>query len=171
MESFSLFFGHDSGVTGTVNVDGSGSNLTLVNGSVIVGFDGNGALSITNSGTVNFNGTDGKGIGFYVGRHSDSTGTVTVDNSNLNVTGGATVVGYRGLGSMTVSNGGYVQSAGADSNNIAAYIGSHGSADGSNVTVTDIDSEWHISDGATVVGGTTSAALNIFNGGSVYTAG
>ena len=166
-----LYIGHNNGTSGTVNVDGSGSNLTLVNGSVIVGFDGNGALSITNSGAVNFNGTDSKGIGFYVGRHSDSTGTVTVDGSSLNIAGGATAVGYRGLGSLTVSNGGYVTSSSTDSNFIGAYIGSHGSADGSNVTVTGGDSGWEVDNGALVVGSHASAALNILNGGSVYTDG
>ncbi len=91
--------GSNSGSTGTVTVDGSGSTWTNSN-YLYLGNSGSGSLSITNAGGV---ATAAANLGYYSG----SSGTVTVDGSgSVWSNASALFLGDSGSGSVTVSNNG-----------------------------------------------------------------
>jgi T5SS/PEP-CTERM-associated repeat protein/autotransporter-associated beta strand protein len=165
----SVYVGWDNGSNGNLTVDNA--ELDLNNGSLVVGQHGNGTLNVFDSGSVYLYGVDSKGFGLMIGRHSDSTGTVYVDDGSgyLDVDSGATVVGYRGVGNLTVTSDASMTSN-ASLNGISAYIGYHGSAAGSNATVSD-GGEWNIYHGALAVGYYADANLTVSSGGDVYTGG
>ena len=89
-------------------------------GFLDVGFAGNGALTVSNSGTVKVGGTGtfvsngatltGGGIG--VGYAAGSTGTVTVQSNGLLSDAGGMGVGRSGQGALNVLNGGTVSITG-----------------------------------------------------------
>ena len=92
------YIGYNSGSTGTVRVDGSGSMLGSANRLfapiLSVGFSGNGTLIITNGGAVG--NSDG-----YIGNNAGSTGTATVDGAGSTWTNnGSLFVGKSGNGSL-----------------------------------------------------------------------
>ena len=93
--------GTDSGSTGTVTVEGSGSSWTN-SGDLYVGLSGTGTLDISAGGAVsNTSGFIGTGIG--------STGTVTVDGAGSSWTNsGSLTVGGFGTGTLTIADGGKV---------------------------------------------------------------
>lgn len=119
VESIGRFFvGVSATATGTVTVSGSGSTLT-VNNNLAVGFFGAGTLLVSNGGVVNAS-------QFFVGSEIDSQGTVVVSGagSKLTANAGVGVVGDIGAGTLTVSNGGVVETSGSLA--IARNIGSSG---------------------------------------------
>ena len=175
----------DAGSTSVVTVDGAGSTWT-VNGTgfddFVVGQAGTGTLNITNGGTVN---------GFYldVGGAGGASGTVNVDGTDSLLDLGAQLVigppGSSGSGTLTVTNGGQVNSFDGWVQGISGTTAS--------ATVSGSDSQWQIdrnltllsagtltvqSQGAVVVqgattlsssdGGASVGTLNI-NGGSLTT--
>jgi fibronectin-binding autotransporter adhesin len=167
------YLGDHGSATGTATVDNA--EWDVENGALAVGYHGTGTLTIQNGGEVDAGGMDENGIAAYLGYHGSSTGTVTVDNSEWEVDNGALVVGYYGTGNLTIQNGGYLDTDGADSNNVTAYIGYHGSSN-SSVTVTgaylgqdepEYASEWEIDNGSLVVGYNGAGLLSIQNGGNV----
>ena len=81
---------------------------------MVVGYQGNGTLSVTNGGQVNLYGGDGAGNALKIGQIANSTGSVTVDGigSQLNISPDPNLlVGIDGAGSLTVTNGGLVSTS------------------------------------------------------------
>ena len=102
---FATTIGNAAGSTGKVTVDGAGSGLTH-NSTFIVGFSGNGELSIRNGALVS-------NVTGLIGLSSGSTGKVTVDGAGSTWTNtGSLTVGNAGNATLTVSNGGTVEASG-----------------------------------------------------------
>ncbi len=95
--------GNFSGSAGTATVTGSGS--TWANSSGMgVGYQGNGTLNILNGGSVTV-----ADIYSYIGYASTSTGAATIDGAGSTwTTAGAIDVGYAGIGTLTLANGGKI---------------------------------------------------------------
>jgi T5SS/PEP-CTERM-associated repeat protein len=146
------YIGYNSGSTGLVTVDGTGS--TWNSGVLLVGGSGSGTLSVTNGGTLS-------GIA-YIGYGSGSTGVVTVDGTGSTWGSGGINVGYAGGGTLSISSGGNVSSS--DGCAIGDYSGSQGV-----VTVDGVGSTW-THGGSLFVGNSGGGALSITNGGSASTA-
>lgn len=102
--------GVETGASGTVNVDGGGSQL-LAEGAT-VGRAGTGTLNISNGGRATIGNIDAAGTSISAGLLAGSRGTVVVDgpSSLLEVTGNPFQVGDGGTGTLTVSNGGRLTS-------------------------------------------------------------
>jgi fibronectin-binding autotransporter adhesin len=102
------FIGWKTGSSGTVTVDGPGSQWTGM-GALEVGSAGNGTLRITNGGAVS-----GLSIGGgFIGCDSGSSGAATVDGVGskwINGLGGLHV-GYSGVGTLDIVDGGSVSDA------------------------------------------------------------
>lgn len=98
-----LYIGNTATGSGTVNVDGAGSQL---NANTSVGYGGTGVLNVTNGGKV-----DNGGGNFEVGFQSGSNGTATVSGAGSAITAYGVYVGYIGTGTLTLSNGGAINSA------------------------------------------------------------
>lgn len=143
-------------------VDGPGSTWT--NTYFHVGKHGDATLDITNGGVVNTtHKINAINHGGYLGRHSGSTGIVTVegDNSAWNIRT-TLVVGYEGQGTLNITDEGTVTSVSAT---IANTDGSLGDA-----TVDGLGSTWTNS-GNLHVGYDGNATLSIINGGLVSVGG
>ena len=112
--------GYDSGSTGVVTVDGSGSMWTC-NGSLTVGGTGSGAMKITNGGAVK------SGVG-RINCGPYCLNNVTVDGSGSTWTMSEDCyigVGYRGdsFGTLEITNGGCVSTPHANYNDSYSHIG------------------------------------------------
>ncbi|MCL2760829.1 MAG: autotransporter outer membrane beta-barrel domain-containing protein [Desulfuromonadales bacterium] len=154
--------------TGTVNVDGNNSRLTIVggpsgsSGALVVGDGGTGTLNVTHGGVVsNVVGT--------IGMNND-TGTVTVDGTGSTWTNSdSLVVGRQGDGTLNILNGGYVSSiqnyAATPAGSIGRFVGGTGT-----VTVDGAGSTWTNS-GQLIIGHQGDGTLTISNGGSVTSGG
>lgn len=130
--------GENAGSVGTAAVGGAGSVWNNSN-ALVVGRSGNGDLTVANSGTVN-------SVGGSVGENTGATGTVLVDGAGSvwtarevqfdpflgNVSVGDLFVGRAGSGSMTVTNGGVVESA-------QGFVGQNGPGD---VVISGANSTW-----------------------------
>ena len=103
------YIGYDSGSTGEVAVDGSGSTWAITVG-LYVGDSGQGTLNITNGGAVSH--SSGYSRDGYIGHYSGSTGVVTVDGIGSTWTNtGNIYVGDSGQGTLNIANGGAVSVA------------------------------------------------------------
>jgi len=135
--------GYHAGSTGAVMVDGNGS--AWVSSGLYVGFgsvSAGGTLVIRNGGAVS------NAFVGYLGYFSGSTGTVTVDGTCSRWDSSDSLhVGQYGNGTVDISNGGAVSSAGGT----VAY----GPQSSGTVTVRDGNSVWH-STGDLYVGGSES---------------
>ncbi len=161
------YIGYNLDSTGTVTVNGS----TLGASGLHIGYSGCGVLSIANGSTVS-----GAFSPEYIGYNSGSTGTVTVDGSGstwsnysdpyYNGLGdyGNIFIGYSGIGTLNIRNGGSVGNYNDD------YIG-NGSGSAGTVTVDGAGSIWTINGGSLYVGNSGSGTLNIAGSGSVSVAG
>ena len=138
--------------TGTVNVDGAGSNWTS-DSTIHVGDSGDGVLNVTNGGAV----VNGEG---YLGFNFDSTGAATVDGEGSSWTNfGFFYVGNNGDGTLDVSNGGAINSFGSFS-----YI-AFDAASTSIATIDGVGSLWTNGNGF-YVGFDGDGTLAITNGGA-----
>ena len=107
------YIGDSSGSTGVVTVDGAGSKWT--DDVLIVGYNGNGRLSIANGGSVSNSRAD-------IGYNSGSTGAVTVDgNGSTWNTGPRNIfnVGKSGSGTLSITGGGTVTTPSISINNVS----------------------------------------------------
>ena len=108
--SGNAYIGNNSGSTGSVTVDGTGSTWTS-SGGLLVGNSGSGSLAITGGGQVS-------STYAYVGASGGSTGSVTVSGSGSTwASADSLYIGgieseARGTGNVTVSSGGLVSAAG-----------------------------------------------------------
>jgi T5SS/PEP-CTERM-associated repeat protein len=165
--------GDASGKTGTLTIDGADltdptTKSTLYStGQSVVGYSGNGNLTISNGGIL----TNTDGFLGYIGASTPSSGTVTVSGAGSTWTCGTSGnldVGYGGNGTLTIGTGGSVS-------DVTAYIGFTTTKSGSKTyyssgtaTINDAASSWTTS-GSMYVGGSSTAdagsgALNINNG-------
>ncbi len=173
--------------SGTVNVDGAGSQLTVagvggvntqgldgVGGLVVVGRNRNnggggvGALNVTDGGSVLIS-DDGQAastgsMGLRLADGADSIGTANVSGASIVVssTGGTAttpyvVVGQGGTGTMTVSNGGSVLVQGSGQRNFIVGNSSVGSG------ALDLNSGAQISASWFAVGNGTNGLATINN--------
>lgn len=148
-----IFAGVQAGATGSMIVDGAGSELTN-DDQLFVGTAGNAFLTIRNSGKVN----NTLGV---IGDLPSSTGSVLVDGAGSEwISSGELVVGNFGTGSMAITNGGRVTSLGGA---IGMSAGSTGS-----VVVDGAGSTWLIDNDTYDV---TNGSLTITNHGVVARAG
>jgi len=116
VESFAVYLGGHGG-SGTLSVDGAGTNVTAHNG-VLVGEYGNGVMSVTNGGTFTVDGTIGDPTTgsldvfdeSYLGYFAGSSGTLTVSNSSVFNDNGLLIIGAAGYGSIDIESGGTVVS-------------------------------------------------------------
>ncbi|MBN2580696.1 MAG: hypothetical protein JXB10_17050 [Pirellulales bacterium] len=134
----------------TINLDLTSDPST--NGAIGVGWNGTASLVIQDGVTVNS--YDG-----YLGCHSGSTGTATVDSPDSCWTiSNRLYIGYSGSGTLNITDGGRVVS------NSYGYIG-YMSGSGT-VTVDGAGSTWTNSN-SLYVGYSGTGTLNITNGGGV----
>jgi fibronectin-binding autotransporter adhesin len=154
--SYYADLGYSSGSYGTVSVDGE--NSTWTNGNyIIVGNYGTGELNITNGGIVSSR-TAYSGPA-YIGNREGSSGKVSVDGDGSTWTNnGELLVGSKGTGVLSITNGGLV------SNDGATLGGSSGS---SGKVIVDGDASSWANSGNLYVGWDGTGELSITNGGSV----
>ena len=117
-EASRAIIGDNANSSGSVVVDSSSvwDVATATGGFLEVGSQGNGALTISNGGTVEVgntgtfvsNGSTLTGGGIGIARHTGSTGTVTVESGGLLSSLGGLSVGRGGQGSLNVLSGGTV---------------------------------------------------------------
>lgn len=148
-----VLLGGNADANGTVNVTGNGSELTSGN-SFTVGFNGEGALSVANGGSVAATGD------LFIGLYSQGSGTITLSGSGTSLTAGGDVfMGAAGSGALTVSNG--ATATFADE----VLLGGNGGSTGT-VSVTDSGSKLTSGNDFTV-GLNGTGTLSISNGGVV----
>ncbi|MCL2347631.1 MAG: hypothetical protein FWC50_05145, partial [Planctomycetaceae bacterium] len=100
--AYSIYIGSKVNSTGTVTVDGSGSELNNLTGGMWVGYSGTGTLNVTDGGKANSG-----GLGINIGRNATGIGTVTVDGNGSELNTNSSIgVGYDGTGVLTLTNGG-----------------------------------------------------------------
>ena len=139
-----------------MTVTGSGSNWSTA-GSVVVGGQGTGTLTIQDGGTVN---SGGGSVGLTAG----SKGAVTVtgpDSTWTNGLSGGLNIGAFGTGTLMIANGGRVINITSNAANIGEFAGSQGT-----VTVTGAGSTWTNSSGVNI-GRLGTGTLTIADGGIV----
>ena len=145
--------GENPGAIGEVLVDGAGSQW-LIGRDLYVGDDGTGVLSIVNGGVVTNAGT-------RIGDGATGVGTVIVDGVDSLWSPLGMTLGSFGNGTLEVRNGGTVDSG-------DVYM-ANGEGSTAAATVEDAGSSL-IAAGAfgyLIVGGASTATLDILNGGSV----
>jgi fibronectin-binding autotransporter adhesin len=151
------YIGYDTGSTGTATVTGSGSTWTN-SGALYVGYNGKGTLNIEDSGTVTsaalYLVTDTSTLKISSGGSFTCSGGGTYTGDAL----GEIDVGYDGVGTLTVENGGTVK-------NGSSFIGYNADSTGT-VTVKGSGSTWTNSN-ILGVGCYGTGTLNIEEGGSV----
>ncbi|MBN1853128.1 MAG: hypothetical protein JW829_10410 [Pirellulales bacterium] len=154
--------GDKAGVTGEVNVDGTGSTWTSSR-RISVGGHGSGTLAITNGGAVS-------SCDSLISIFGESTGEVTVDDSGSTWTNnGLFIVGFEGNGLVNITNGGVVKSDTGTAKCIIGSIGYQRNSTGE-VNVIGNGSKW-VHKGILDVGTDGSGLLNITDGGEVIVKG
>lgn len=143
--------GYNAGVTGVVTVDGGS---TWNNYWVNVGDFGNGTLKVTNGGVVYSGYYENYNSDAYIGRYSGSQGTVLVDGVGSMWTNTSGIAMFNGT--LTITNGGTVNSSGDNPIDM-----------GSVVTVNGSGSTWNFSGDSMYIGSSGSGTLNITGGGKV----
>jgi T5SS/PEP-CTERM-associated repeat protein len=154
IQGFSEFFvAFNPGVTGTATVTGAGSIVNAF--GLSVGTKGTGTFDITAGGTVQTAGT-GSDIGSSIG----ASGTVNVDGANSRWINSSNelFVGYRGSGTLTITNAGRVD-------NSDGWIGYREEGTGQ-VTVAGANSLWNNS-GDLTIGRLGDGTLVVTGGGIV----
>ncbi len=161
-----LTLGRDEESSGMVTIAGANTTFTVDNGSVRVGDYGYGNLSITNGANISLNGTQDNGAALLIGRHDSGNGTVLVTDANttLNINNGAVRVGDYGLGSLSIFNGGVVNTNGSDENGIGLYVGKHADSNGT-LDISDDLSALYMYSGTLAVGYDGNGTVTISNGG------
>jgi fibronectin-binding autotransporter adhesin len=160
-----ISIGEGTGSTGTLNIDGAGSNAESED--VNVGYGGTGALNITNGGSMVL--TDAAAttrnltIALTLGGIGAGTVSVAGDNSLLSV--GTISLGHTGAGTATVSAGGRINVVSGSNAVIGNLAGSSGG-----LTVTGVgslaDSTFAVT-GNLLVGGFGQGTLRAELGGNV----
>lgn len=155
LQAYHTNIGVDGG-TGKLSVVGPSSSFDSMT-TLSLGMDGNGELEILEGGAVSSN----QGL---VGDSAGSEGTVTIDGAGSNwstrISGAGMFIGYGGKGTLTVSNGGSVNTNGTS-------VGYWGGSEGK-LVVTGAGSSY-TDEGDMYVGrnGTGTGTVEISDGASV----
>ena len=149
------YLGHQAVGSGTANVANGGAWTNDRN--LFVGYGGTGTLNISSGGAVAAN--DKTYVGFWGTASSApvSTGAITIDGSGSLLTTGGFVVGREGQGTVSVTNGGAIESA---SGIIGEQAGSTGTVD------LRSGAFWHV-DTAVTIGAAGTGSLLIDGGAKV----
>ena len=110
-----LYVGHNASSTGTVVVTGAGSTLS-VGSNVMLGEKGTGHMTVSNGALAMVNGGVSVGAGIYMdddttatSYNSTGTGTLTVTGADTKLVAfGALDAGNRGIGTVTLADGGNI---------------------------------------------------------------
>ena len=146
------YVGRNSGSSGNVTVDGSGSAWSN-SSNLYVGYAGAGVLAITNGAQV----SDSYG---YLGNNTASSGNALVDGPGSQwLNDNNLYVGRSGTGALTVANAALVT---AHQVWIGRYAGGSGviTVNGSNSTLT--------TESSIFVGGSGNGTINVTNGGQIH---
>jgi outer membrane autotransporter protein len=113
---FYIYTGYYDGYAGGITVSGAGSELIVDDGAgggeVILGYSGPSTVVVSDGGLFQIGGD------VYVGYQPTSISNLTVTGANSAMTvGGNAHIGYEGLGTVTISNGGSLNITGT------TYIG------------------------------------------------
>ena len=139
----------DGGTDGTVNVSDSASTLSFTQG--LVGARGEGAMYVTNGATVN------SSAGIYAGVELGGDGLVEVSGTGSNIVIEANShVGYKGTGTLNVSDGASLSLTGC-------YFGSQ---EGSNGTGNISGGSTITSSGVVMIGNEPSSTASVSVSGS-----
>lgn len=146
--------GSEQGSRGRVTVDGAGSKWSAQD-HMFIGNEGEGHLSITNGGELVVANSFGARQNGIIGYSQGAVGNalITGDGSMWRV--GDLTVGYGGLGELTVTDGGAVESS-------SAVIGHQETAQGS-ALVSGADAVWTATD--LVIGAAGEGTLTLAEGG------
>lgn len=125
---------YDAGSHGTVNVTGSGSTFNT-NGTFNLGYSGAATLNITQGGVVN-SALLKSNQSITVANQASSTATILVDGAGSQWNVNNTSFGSSGTASITVSNGGQINSQGIS----LARDRVNGTTTASSMTITGVDS-------------------------------
>jgi T5SS/PEP-CTERM-associated repeat protein len=153
-----LFLGYNVGTNGTVNIDGAGSTLTLVQ-NLFDGWYGNGSLNITNGGAFQAGGGPSGTTENYL---SATTGNIKVDGkgSSFSLGYGEFELGTYGSSIMMITNGA------SASGSLQWTVGTNWGNYPSQITVNGQGSNLALN-GDLVLGRYGTGILAIGNGGAV----
>jgi len=138
------------GSSGRIHLSGTGTTMTSALQELALGTWGHGVLEIANGATLLNSST-------WLATEADGTALASVDNATL-ASGGSLRIGYRGEASMSVVNGGLVQS-------FSGIVGDNAGADGT-MLIDGAASRWEMT-GALSIGSSGAGLLDIRNGGTV----
>ncbi|PZQ83595.1 MAG: autotransporter outer membrane beta-barrel domain-containing protein [Ancylobacter novellus] len=141
-----------------MTVSGVGSSWFNTS-QVAIGNTGQGSFTVSDGATATLTSPQ---YGTYLAMQNGSTGTMTVTGSGTQVTTNEFYVGYRGNGSVTISDGARVT-------NRTAYVGEYSQSTGA-VTVTGAGTVWDTGTFLSVSDG-GAGTLTISDGGTVLTNG
>ncbi len=156
------YIGYESAAIGAVNISGTNSSWRTY--GICVGGSGNGTLSLAGGGRLTM-GINHENNSSYIGYNPGSTGLVSVDGPGSTLTNEIDLyVGNSGSGTISVTNGGRINSA-LNTLGCDIYIG-YGSGSNGAVTVDGASSTWR-GYGTFRVGWSGNGTLSITNGASV----
>jgi T5SS/PEP-CTERM-associated repeat protein len=141
--------GRNSGVLGTVNIDGASSRW-VSSATLLIGYLGPGALNISGGARVQ---ADDVSVGTLLG----AVGAISVSGSAQLIVQSRCTVGNNSPGTMSVTGGSLVQSGSGDIGVIAPGT----------VDIQGAGSLWTCSSRMTIGAGTGNGSLNITGGGEV----
>lgn len=131
-EGLFINVGRANGAVGTLNVDGTGSNVALSGDTTFmtVGREGGsqGTANITNGAQVTITSTTAAAIGFQAGRETGSNGVINVSGgASINVTGpqARVHIGRGGTGVLNLTDGGKTTLTGTGTAGAALNIGNN----------------------------------------------
>ncbi len=110
--NISAYLGFNSGSTGNLTVTGIGNSIRSqfrqTAGALMVGYNGNGTLTVADGGNATLTGLSLSNISLYLGANATGIGNVTVTDANSTLTAKSIQVGGDGMGTLTIGNGGSV---------------------------------------------------------------
>jgi T5SS/PEP-CTERM-associated repeat protein len=90
--------GRNEGSTGTLTVTGDGSSVTASNGTIYIGYGGNGTVNVEDGATLSVMATD-------IGGQATGVGSLTIDGMGTQANLGDVTVGDAGSGMLTITGG------------------------------------------------------------------
>ncbi len=130
ISAFRVVIGYGTGADGTLNIDGTDSLFDASGTYVLVGNEGLGEAEVTNGGRIDAN-------AIYVATAASTVGSqmrINGTDSTVDIDGFLRV-GERSRGTVEVSGGAQLNVASGGGTDVL-YIGTNGTADGSQLTVT-----------------------------------